>query len=62
MSQPICCICGNPCEPWPTGDDPPHGYGHNPWPFGREGDRCCNTCNDTDVIQARINRLRREDR
>ena len=58
--QPDCCICGRPCEPW-SGDPEPYGYGNNPDPFGEEGDRCCNDCNTTAVIPARLGLLRGED-
>lgn len=50
---PDCCLCGQPCEPW---HEPPTGYGHNPDPLG-DGDpenRCCNDCNITYVIPARL--------
>lgn len=55
--QPTCSLCGEPCEPWPTGDPEPHGYGHNPEPLGDYDQRCCNVCNVTKVIPARIARL-----
>jgi hypothetical protein len=56
--QPTCCLCGQLCEPWPTGDEEPLGYGHNPAPLGTwDDDRCCNTCNDTEVIPARITNM-----
>jgi len=32
-------------------------YGHNPAPLGKEGDRCCSTCNMMKVIPARLNQL-----
>jgi hypothetical protein len=52
---PPCCLCGEPCEPWHAPwHAEPGGYGHNPDPLGEEGERCCNTCNDTKVIPARI--------
>jgi hypothetical protein len=38
-----CCICGDTIK-----DD----YGNNPDPF--VGDRCCNFCNETCVIPARL--------
>jgi len=50
--QPNCCLCGQPCEPWHG--CPPTGYGHNPDPYGEEDDRCCNACNYTKVIPARL--------
>jgi len=52
MDQPDCCLCGKPCEPW---HEPPTGYGHNPDPFGNhDDDRCCDYCNASKVIPARI--------
>lgn len=43
-----CCICGKEFE----------GYGNNPYPIGRDiyssEDRCCDECNTTKVIPARI--------
>jgi len=48
---PMCCLCGQPCEPW---HEPPTGYGHNPSPFGSGDDRCCTDCNATKVIPARL--------
>ena len=43
-----CCICGVEFE----------GYGNNPYPVGRDvysdEDRCCDDCNETFVIPARI--------
>jgi hypothetical protein len=40
-----CCICGGMCK----------GYGNNPWPVVEDvGSRCCEYCNDTKVIPARI--------
>lgn len=38
-----CCICGNEVL----------GYGNNPYPITREGE-CCDICNMTTVLQARI--------
>lgn len=38
-----CCICGEPIV----------GYGHNPNPVKKNG-RCCNDCNATVVIPARL--------
>lgn len=63
QSQPICCLCGEPCEPWPTFDDQffGHGFGHNPAPLGQWPDRCCNNCNETRVIPARIELMTRHD-
>ena len=52
--QPNCCLCGDPCEPW-IPDHP--GWGHNPDPYGKAGDRCCTNCNTDKVIPARIRRM-----
>ena len=38
-----CCICKKKFE----------GWGNNPWPVKKRG-RCCDKCNDTVVIPARI--------
>jgi hypothetical protein len=51
---PICCLCGEPCEAWHA---EPTGYGHNPDPLGVDGDRCCDACNSTYVIPARLRRI-----
>lgn len=46
----ICCLCGEEIL------DP---YGHNPYPLATNPeDRCCETCNDTKVIPARIANIR----
>lgn len=50
--EPQCVLCGEPVEPWPGGG----GYGHNPDPLATEG-RACDTCNETQVIPARIREL-----
>lgn len=42
-----CCICGKRCK----------GFGNNPWPVKEEGD-CCNDCNATVVIPARMKERR----
>ena len=40
-----CCICGKEIN----------GYGNNPWPVDdNENARCCDDCNTTKVIPARI--------
>lgn len=40
-----CCICGKKFS----------GWGNNPWPVDkREFAVCCDSCNDTKVIPARI--------
>lgn len=43
MKNPKCCICNRECE---------SAYGNNSQPI-RNG-RCCDICNDTKVIPARI--------
>lgn len=51
----ICCICGQEFT----------GYGNNPYPVNSDEDaRCCDDCNDTVVIPARLGELtnRRDDR
>jgi len=50
MTAPACVLCGNPCEPW---HEEPTGYGHNPEPLADLG-RCCDNCNATKVIPARL--------
>lgn len=61
---PLCVLCGALCEPWPDGD-PPGGYGNNPAPLAEDTDehpqRCCDTCNITKVIPARLRSFRRTD-
>ena len=42
-----CCFCGSKIE----------GYGNNPWPVAGGNARCCDRCNDTVVIPARLFRL-----
>lgn len=44
-----CCICNQHCLGW--GDN--KEYGNNPRPVKLEGE-CCNACNDTKVIPARL--------
>lgn len=40
-----CCICGKMIK----------GYGNNPWPIVKdENAKCCDKCNDTKVIEARL--------
>lgn len=52
MPAPDCCLCGQPCEPWVPGQE---GWGHNPDPLGtNEDDRCCDYCNASKVIPARV--------
>lgn len=41
----VCCLCGQTFV----------GYGNNPWPLSHDiNDRCCDRCNDTKVIPARL--------
>ena len=41
----ICCICGKKFT----------GWGNNPWPIVKdENARCCDECNDTKVLSARL--------
>lgn len=41
----VCCICGKKFT----------GWGNNPWPVVKDDDaRCCDVCNDTEVIPARL--------
>ena len=47
----MCCICG--CEFT--------GWGNNPWPVAESGE-CCEYCNDTKVIVARLQLMRKEKR
>ena len=48
-----CCICGKMIK----------GYGNDPWPIVKdENAKCCDKCNDTKVIQARLsNYFNKED-
>lgn len=44
--KPICCICKKECE---------NEWGNNPYPIVKdEKARCCNKCNETKVVPARI--------
>lgn len=44
----ICCLCGRLFR----------GFGNNPWPLSdNPNDRCCDDCNATRVIPARIDRM-----
>lgn len=46
----ICCICGKEIE----------GYGNNPWPVTKkQTDKCCDNCNITKVIPARMTHYER---
>lgn len=46
MSPKKCCICGKKFI----------GYGNNPDPIKKKG-KCCNECNETKVIPARITQM-----
>ena len=47
----VCCICGKKFT----------GWGNNPWPVSENPDaECCDECNATQVIPARISGLRKE--
>ena len=47
----ICCICGKEFE----------GFGNNPYPVNKdENARCCDVCNDTVIIPARIEALKED--
>jgi hypothetical protein len=39
-----CCLCGGGMG----------AFGNNPAPFGNAGERCCDTCNATRVVPARL--------
>ncbi|MBR4377316.1 MAG: hypothetical protein IKP50_00300 [Bacilli bacterium] len=40
-----CCICGETFT----------GWGNNPWPLSdNEDDRCCDDCNNSTVLSARL--------
>lgn len=43
MADKVCCICGEEIN----------GYGNNPYPVKEDG-RCCDKCNATKVIPARL--------
>ena len=48
-----CCLCGEYFT----------GWGNNPWPLGKtEDDRCCDYCNESKVIPARIERAYRKEK
>ena len=48
----MCCICGAPIEDW----------GNNPYPVVKwDGARCCDYCNQTVVIPARLAELYRKE-
>lgn len=46
MEKPVCCFCGKECE---------NEFGNNPYPVNKdENARCCNDCNMSIVLPARI--------
>lgn len=50
-TEKICCLCGRP-----IGDL----FGNNPWPLVKdENARCCNECNMSKVIPARIELIKK---
>ena len=51
MEKTICCICGKEFE----------GWGNNPWPIKPEG-KCCDECNFTVVVPARMESLKEHGR
>lgn len=55
---PECCFCGEELTPQP--DISPRFWGNNPEPLMRDDEnRCCDHCNFTKVIPARIERYQR---
>lgn len=47
-----CCICGEEIK----------GYGNNPFPISiKEGEKCCDNCNDTYVLAARLMLIKPEE-
>lgn len=51
MERYTCCICGRVFE----------GWGNNPWPIDDRDDvECCDECNATVVIPARIAEVYKE--
>jgi len=47
MDDKICCLCGLPII----------GWDNNPEPLASYPERCCDFCNDTKVIPARLVRM-----
>lgn len=46
MGKPVCCFCGKECE---------NEWGNNPWPVNKDEEaRCCNECNMSVVVPARL--------
>ena len=63
-SEVMCCICGKPlynghhCEL--SLDDKITYMGNNPWPVNEDSEaRCCDECNMTVVIPARIKNMKK---
>lgn len=48
QKRTVCCICGREFT----------GWGNNPWPVKEDGE-CCDECNRTKVIPARLMRVRK---
>ena len=59
MNIKKCCLCGEDIEVKFTPEGKAYwSDGNNPEPLGKkEGDRCCDTCNDTKVIPARMEQM-----
>ncbi len=52
MKNPVCCFCGKECE---------NEYGNNPYPVDKDPKHvCCNNCNASIVIPARLSNLNKE--
>ena len=48
MEEKVCCICGKKFI----------GWGNNPWPVVKdEGATCCDECNGTYVLSARLGQM-----
>ncbi len=48
----ICCLCDTEIQPHPLSG---WAYGNNPDPLGKKAtDRCCDECNATKVLPARL--------
>lgn len=51
IEKKVCCLCGKEFM----------GWGNNPWPVDRnEGAVCCDDCNETKVLEARIRQMYRK--
>lgn len=45
LEEKTCCICGRKFT----------GWGNDPWPVVKDEDaRCCDDCNDSKVLEARL--------